>query len=381
MTKSTTDKLKIGFVLDDGLDKPDGVQQYILTLGEWLISQGHEVRYLVGESGRTDIKEIIPLSKNIKVHFNGNSLSVPLYPKISKIKRTLREEKFDVLHVQVPYSPVMGAQVVRYGAKHSVIIGTFHILPLTKLHLIGSQLLAITLRMNLKHFDKQLSVSIPARNFAKETYKIDSEVLGNPIKLPTLSKSIIEVNEKFTISFLGRLVPRKGCLTLLKAISELREKGKRNIKVNIGGSGKQKRSLEKYVADNNLQDYVEFYGFIEEDNKIAFLRNSNLAVFPSKGGESFGIVLLEAMASKRPLVLAGDNLGYRSVMIGNEDSLFDSNNHHELRKLIEKYMDSPSKIKLIYGKQQRIVENFDVDNIGKKLLSVYIHELKLKRRD
>jgi phosphatidylinositol alpha-mannosyltransferase len=78
MATSDKPKLKIGFVLDDGLDKPDGVQQYILSLGEWMAGQGHDVHYLVGETERTDLPNVHSMSRNIWVLGNGNRMSIPL---------------------------------------------------------------------------------------------------------------------------------------------------------------------------------------------------------------------------------------------------------------------------------------------------------------
>lgn len=104
--------MKIGFVLDDSLDKTDGVQQYIITLGSWLAKQGHNVHYLVGETHRDDIPNIHSLSKNIAVRFNKNRMSMPLKADKSKIVKLLNDEQFDIIHVQMPYSPLMAGFVV-----------------------------------------------------------------------------------------------------------------------------------------------------------------------------------------------------------------------------------------------------------------------------
>lgn len=373
MTRSTTDKLKIGFVLDDGLDKPDGVQQYVLTLGEWFKNNGHEVRYLVGQSERKNIKELIELSKNIKVIFNGNKMSIPFWPKLSKIKSTLKREDFDVIHIQAPFSPVMGGRVLANLPKNTAVVGTFHILPLTDsfLYRIGNKLTAISTRPGLKRIDKLFAVSKPAQNFAKNTYKIDSEVLGNPVKIPLGSAGKLkDFNgiDVVQIVFLGRLVHRKGCLTLLKAINSLDEEYKRKIQVKIGGTGNDSKVLENYVKSHNLSDTVRFYGFIKESEKFKFLESSDLAVFPSKGGESFGIVLIEAMASAGPVVLAGDNPGYRSVMEGSKDALFNPKSHSELAVKIAYFIDHKGAMNKMFSRQQKLVKNYDINKIGESLL-------------
>lgn len=360
---------KIGFVLDDGLDKPDGVQQYILTLGEWLSNKGHQVRYLVGESNRPDIKNAIVLSKNIHVRFNGNKLTIPLYPRLKKIKETLNKENFDIIHIQTPYSPFMGAQVVRLSSKKSAIIGTFHILPLSKIHSLGNKLLAILLSSNLKKVNKFLSVSRPAREFAKKIYGIESTVLGNPVKIPKDIPYQKSSNANFKIVFLGRLVSRKNCLTLLKAVKQLEDK--HNLDVEIAGTGKQEPMLKKFVENNYLKDIVKFVGFIQESEKYKFLSSADLAVFPSIGGESFGIVIVEAVASGGPVVLAGNNSGYASVMQDSPEDLFNPKDFNELSKKIAQYKKSEKLLIAAKNKQKVIKDKYAVDSIGSKLLNEY----------
>jgi Glycosyltransferase Family 4 len=121
--------MKIGFVLDDTLDSTDGVQQYVLTLGKWLKDQGHDVHYLVGATKRRDIPDVHSLSRNMSVRFNGNQMSMPLPAKKFEITALLSTEKFDVLHVQVPYSPLLAHRVIMAAPPQTAIIGTFHIAP------------------------------------------------------------------------------------------------------------------------------------------------------------------------------------------------------------------------------------------------------------
>src|ERR1039458_8447904 len=104
--------LKVGFVLDDSLDKTDGVQQYILSLGSWLKQQGHDVHYLVGETVRTDIPNVHSLSRNINARFNSNRMSTPLPASPARIRKLLEDVQFDVLHVQIPYSPFLAQQII-----------------------------------------------------------------------------------------------------------------------------------------------------------------------------------------------------------------------------------------------------------------------------
>ena len=104
--------MKIGFVLDDTLDTADGVQQYVLLVGGWLKRQGHDVHYLVGHSTRKDVDNIHSLARNVRVSFNKNRLSVPLPASTRAIKNLLKAEKFDVLHIQMPFSPFLAGKII-----------------------------------------------------------------------------------------------------------------------------------------------------------------------------------------------------------------------------------------------------------------------------
>src|SRR6478735_2430619 len=164
--------MKIGFVFDDTLDKPDGIQQYMLALKDWLVGQNHEVHFLVGETERTDIPHVHSLSRNFKVSFNGNHLSIPFGGSKRKIKALLQHEKFDVLHVQVPYHPLLAGKIIRNAAPQTVVFGTFHVAPYSSLVTLGAKLLGVWSKPSLKRFNTIVSVSDAAVVFAKQTFGI-----------------------------------------------------------------------------------------------------------------------------------------------------------------------------------------------------------------
>lgn len=375
--------MKIGFVLDDGLDKPDGVQQYILQLGQYYQSQGHEVRYLVGETARKDIPNVYSLAKNIKVSFNGNTLSVPLPSSARNIKRVLAQESFDVLHVQIPHSPFMGARVVRYADKQTVIVGTFHILPFGWLADIGTRLLGLALRKNLKRFNAFVSVSQPAAAFAHKTFAIRSQVISNPITLDrfrpkklhkTATSTRANNNSSLKLVFLGRLVARKGCMQLLEALQILHEQQglPQHSQVAIYGDGPMRQELERYVQTHDLAEYVRFHGFIAETDKATALQSADMAIFPALAGESFGIVLLEAMAAGSGIVLGGDNPGYRSVFASIPEAIIAADDPVQMAEQLRVYMHDAALRRKLHRKQQSLVKGFDVSVIGNQLMALYL---------
>src|SRR6266568_4599131 len=152
-------KLKIALVFDDTLDKPDGVQQYMLTIGRWLVGQGHEVHYIVGETVRRDVPNLHSMARNVKVRFNQNRMSIPLPASKREIHNLLQHERFNVLHVQVPYSPQLSARVIAAALPQAAVIGTFHIAPHSKLVHGANRALGLWLRRTLGRFDRMLAVS------------------------------------------------------------------------------------------------------------------------------------------------------------------------------------------------------------------------------
>ena len=373
--------MKIGLVLDDTLDTPDGVQQYVLNVGAWLTDQGHDVHYLVGNTARTDIPNVHSLSRNVQVRFNGNRMSMPLPTNRRLLRIFLQEQQFDVLHVQVPYSPFMAGRLISLAPSNTAVIGTFHILPYSRWVTLANRLLAIMNHRSDKRFDRILAVSSPAQAFAKRIYGYECDVAPNPVRLSQFQGASSD-NPVLTITFLGRLVLRKGPLLLLQAVRYLREHGLYNdpFRVLIGGKGELRSELERYVQNHQLGDVVSIIGFVDEADKAAFLAQGDLAVYPSTAGESFGIVLLEAMAAARGAVLAGNNPGYTSVMQPYPDQLFDPNDIVGFADKLAWYLAHPEGRERAAMLQRQYVQRFDINVVGTKLVAIYTKTLQSRRQ-
>ncbi|HSX44685.1 MAG TPA: glycosyltransferase family 4 protein [Candidatus Saccharimonadales bacterium] len=374
--------MKIGFVLDDSLDKADGVQQYILTLGRWFTQHGHEVHYLVGQTARRDIKHVHSLSRNLQVHFNQNRMSTPLPADKNQIKKLLEQERFDVLHVQLPYSPLMAGRVIRAVSPQTAVVGTFHVIPFSKLESRATRLLRLWLWRNIKRFDAVVSVSLPAQKFARTKFKVKSQILPNPVQISAFNggKRLKKYSDgKLNIVFLGRLVERKGCLHLLKALQLLHDQNSLlNVRVIICGKGPLEQTLKNYVKEHRLAKIVQFVGFVSEDDKPDYLASADLAVFPSLGGESFGIVLIEAMAARSKIVIAGNNPGYHSILHDRPKQLVDPTNTLQFAKTLKQFLYTNSLRRQSEIWQANEVKRYDVAVVGGQLLKLY-QELVAKR--
>jgi phosphatidylinositol alpha-mannosyltransferase len=360
--------LNVGLVFDDSLDSNDGVAQYVKNLGSWLSQRGHKVSYLVGET-KLEVwagGKVYSLARNLKVHFNGNKLSMPVWSSAKLVGATLRANEYDVLHVMVPYSPLMAKKVIKKADSKTMIIGTFHILPSGFLSRFGSKLLWLWLRRSLTRFDKQLSASSAAASFARSSYKISSTISPNMVDLKKFRS--IKTESRRTIDpqkivFLGRLVKRKG-------VAELKKK-KIDAELIIAGDGPDRSKLSELVQNLGLSRDVKFLGYIDERDKPALLASADVACFPSLYGECFGIVLIEAMAAGSGAVLGGDNPGYRSVLGDQPLMLIDPNNTGVFTQRLERLLTDKALISKLYKWQNDNVEQYDINVVGRQVEQIY----------
>lgn len=367
--------LKIGLVIDTNLDSSDGVQQYVKTLGAWLTNQGHEVQYLTSSANFTEWAggRVHSLSRTLAVRFNGNRVTIPLLANKHRINQLLQNEQFDILHIQMPYSPLLAQRVIAAAGPKTAIVGTFHILPVGGLQIFASRLLRVIYGRSPKKFDYILSVSQAAAKFAKTVFRFKSEVVPNAVELKRFqgskSKLVWPKDDGIKrIVFLGRLVERKGCGHLLKAFSNL---DLTDVELLIAGDGPQRAKLEAFVAERQISNRVKFLGFINEEDKPALLGSADIACFPSVSGESFGIVLIEAMAAGSRVVLGGNNPGYASVLGERQELLFDPVDSSGLTKKLEYFLTNNLASQKAHNWQVQHVKQYDIQTVGSQVLQVY----------
>jgi phosphatidylinositol alpha-mannosyltransferase len=362
--------MKIAFVLDDTLDSTDGVQQYVLLVSSWLRAKGHDVHYITGHTTRTDISNIHSMTKNIRVRFNRNRLSVPLPVRAKEVSSLLAKQRYDVLHVQMPFSPVLAGKVISRADPHTAVVATYHIAPHGKLVIAANKALGIVQSRTVARLDALVSVSPVAQAFAKRTTGRSSTVIPNAIDTK-LWKPTAKPKRVTDIAFLGRLVSRKGCVFLLQALSELKDAGKlTSQRIIIAGDGPERKQLEDYVSDEGLADNVKFVGYLSEEQKRHLLQTTKLAVYPATGGESFGIVLLEAMAAGS-VVLAGDNPGYSSVIGVADGSLIHPQDTKNFARRLGVLLTNDNELKELGKRQQNLINQYDINTVGDAILSIY----------
>jgi phosphatidyl-myo-inositol alpha-mannosyltransferase len=369
--------VKIGYLLDDTLDKPDGVQQYVLAVSEYMRSKGHEVHYLVAETTRGDLPNIHSLGKFVSLKFNGNTVRTPRPASKKAIRSLMDELDLDVLHVQLGFSPFFGAHIINNVSERCNVVGTWHTFPSGPLHTLSNWLLGKLISNPLARVHTMVSVSPATQGFVKKVFGRDSEVVANAVDISKFAVHGHKAASKVRILFLGRFVKRKGPLYLTEALGKLRRNNllPSNVEVILAGKGPDLEKCKIRASQLNLDKFVSFPGFVDEADKPALLASADITIFPSTGGEAFGISVVEAMASGASVVLGGNNPGYASILGGRPELLFDSKDTSLFAQIILRTINMPTpeaqEIKSWLKKQS---SKYNTPTICATLLKLYLHK-------
>nr|WP_273399542.1 glycosyltransferase family 4 protein [Bifidobacterium indicum] len=370
-------------MFDDTLDVFDGVQQHILTLGKALRERGHHVEYLVGQTAHPPVGGVHSMSRNMMVSFNGNRMRIPLLAPVRGIRKVLDEGRFDVLHVQAPYSPLMAGRVIKRADPGTGLVATYHIAPTGTMQLKGGQVLGRINAGSHRRIDRVISVSKVAADYARTTAGVESRIIPNPIDVAAIranreragTESIDRLHGQGPhLVFLGRFVERKGADLLIEAIAQGEHRGMLPEGLHLTMAGKGPLLERCRQRAQGLTTPIDFPGFVTESDKPALLASANLAVFPSTGGESFGIVLLEAMASGAGVILAGDNPGYRSTLQEDDEALVRVNDPQTpiiLAERIARVFGNPDWARGIHERQSALLNRYDVHSVADQVEEVY----------
>ena len=378
-------KLVIGLALDDGLDAPDGVQQYVLTVARELRARGHEVHLIASTTTRTDLERLHVLGRNLRVRFNGNVLSSPLPARAADLDALLRQVPFDVLHVQLPHSPFLAGRLVRRVPESVAVVGTFHILPESPVVGLGTRALGLLERRTLARFDEVMAVSAPAAEFARTSFGVSPAVVPNPVDLARFPApphdDAAPRGRPLRVVFLGRLVARKGPRELVDAAAYVADHRlvTRPWTLTLAGTGPLADELRRRVEYAGLTGRVDLPGFVAEDAKAALLADADLVVLPSTGGESFGISVVEAMAAGGGPVLAGDNAGYRSTMAGLEEQLVAPRDRVAFGRSLARWLLDDDGRGRAMARQRVAARRFDVHTVVDEVEATYHRALAARR--
>jgi phosphatidylinositol alpha-mannosyltransferase len=304
--------VKIGLVSPYVYPLPGGVTQHVRYLYENLRQRGHDVRILTSSHGlqRASEGDVIRLGKGFSMPANGSVGTVTVsFRYISQVRAVLERERFDVLHFHEPFVPFLSLVLLRES--QSVNVATFHAYGgWSPAYEFGSRALGAY----AERLHGRIAVSAAARHFIDRYFPGDYKVIPNGVDVDRFRRAVPIARWQDgtrNILFVGRFEPRKGVLDLLKAYRILRKTGC-DCRLLLVGGGPQEREARRYVATRRLRG-VEFLGRVTDDEKAQLFRTADVYVSPATGRESFGIVLLEAMAAGAPIV-ASDIHGYKGVV-------------------------------------------------------------------
>lgn len=294
------DVVRIGIVCPYSLSVPGGVQTQVLSQARVLRLLGHQARVLAPCDGTPPDAGVTPLGRSIPVAANGSR--APLAPDPACGRRTLhalRNEEFDIVHLHEPLCP--GPTLVALALHPGPFVGTFHRAGASGFY----RALRPALRRLSKHLSVRCAVSEDARTTASQAMGGSYELVFNGIEVGRFAKATPWPADGPTIMFLGRHESRKGLGVLLAAMARLPA----DVTVWVAGQGPETAALMAATAGD---DRVHWLGQIDDAERAARLRAADVFCAPSLHGESFGVVLLEAMASSTAIV-ATDLPGYRNV--------------------------------------------------------------------
>jgi phosphatidylinositol alpha-mannosyltransferase len=303
--------VKIGLVTPYVYPLPGGVNQHVRHLYENLRVRGHDVRILTSSHGlqHASAGDIIRIGKGFSMPANGSVGTITVSPRyVSQVQAVLDVERFDLLHFHEPFVPFLSLVVLRQST--SVNIATFHAYGgFSPAYEFGSKVMS----SYAERLHGRIAVSAAARHFIDRFFPGDYKVIPNGVDIGRFQRAVPIARWQDgtrNILFVGRFESRKGLLDLLRAYLILRKEGS-DCRLLIVGGGPQEREARRYVLTHRLSG-VEFLGRVTDEERDSLFKTADVYCSPATGRESFGIVLLEAMAAGTAIVCS-DIHGYKGV--------------------------------------------------------------------
>ncbi len=308
--------MRIGIVTQSYYPRYGGVTEHVHHTAVELRRRGHEVTIITshfrrGEPHHEDGVERI--GHNLLIPFNGAFVDLAVGFRLSRqLKKLFRRYRFDLVHVHAPSVPTLPVLAVRTAPCAKV--GTFH---MTGNPDVWMNAAANLVRRDIAKLDVRIAVSNTCRDFSQLLFPGEYEVIPNGVDVGRFRPDAPPFAEwrdpdVVNLLFVGRLDPRKGVQRLIACFPEVVRLARRKVRLLIVGDSYLRPQLEASVAPS-VRDQVHFLGHVPSEDLPRWYTTGDIFVSPASGQESFGIVLVEAMASER-VVVASDIPGYRSVV-------------------------------------------------------------------
>lgn len=363
--------MKIGFVSPYAWDVPGGVQAHIRDLAQFYRKQGHEVSVLAPATDDGSIKEdfVVAAGRPVAIPYNGAVARVLFGPvAASRVRQWIETEAFDILHLHEPAIPSLS--LLACSIAEGPMVGTFHVAA-------PRQKVAFAIAPLLEPIIEKLRARIAVSEVARETLTIhldtDAVVIPNGISADFFGSAQPrpEWQRVNTIGFIGRFSePRKGLGILLEALPSIARIFP-NVRILIAGPGEGIEAMQS--INPALRNNLQFLGRINDSEKASFLKSLDLYVAPNTGGESFGIILAEAMAAGAPIV-ASDIPAFRHLLDdGRYGALFENGNPVSLAEQIIDLLKNQEKREHLRGQGLERARRFDWSQVSDEIMNVYLH--------
>ena len=359
--------LKIGIVCPYSWDTPGGVQNHIRDLAEFLIQAGHQVSVLAPAIDEEKLPDyVVNAGKPISIPYNGAVARVLFGPvAFSRVRQWISNGDFDLLHLHEPAIPSIS--LLACWAAEGPMVGTFHAAAKRQKIIFA---IGPILEPAIEKLSARIAVSEAARLTLTDHLDTDAIVIPNGIYASRYHNGIPDKKwQGNTIGFIGRFEePRKGLSVLLEALPVIARFAP-DVKVFVAGPG-DPTDVEKSI-DPQLRHRFEFLGKISEQEKANFMSSVSIYVAPNTGGESFGIILAEALAGGA-CVVASDIPAFEDLLgHGQFGALFKSEDSTDLAKVIIDLLRDDNKRSELATLGRSRGQSFDWEIIAEQILSVY----------
>jgi len=360
-------KKRIGIVCPYGWDTPGGVQSHVGDLAEYLIRQGHYVSVLAPAIDEDKLPDYVTSAgRPISIPYNGAVARVLFGPiAASRVRQWITNGSFDVLHLHEPAIPSIS--LLACWAAEGPMVGTFH--AAAKRQKVTFAVAPI-LEPVIEKLTARIAVSEAARETLTEHLETDAIVVPNGIYADRYRDGKVESRwTGNTLGFIGRFEEtRKGLQVLVNALPSIIAQYP-DVKVFVAGPGDKDAFLKN--VDSQLHSRFTFLGRISEEEKANFLTSVSLYIAPNTGGESFGIILAEALAGGASVV-ASDIPAFDSLLgHGMYGTLFQSENPDDLAKKIIDLLGNEGERREIAARGKLYAQEFDWDVVAEKIYDVY----------
>jgi phosphatidylinositol alpha-mannosyltransferase len=316
--------MKIALVSPYDFAYPGGVVNHISALEHYFTGMGHEVKIIAPASRAVaDLGDrFIPIGNPRPVPSSGSIARITLSLRLaSRIKAVLAEENFDIIHLHEPFVPMLCSAVLRFA--NTACVGTFHACRGRPSYNFAWPISVVMLKRRARKLTGKIAISKPAMEFASEHVPGYYNIIPNGIDVEHFSPDVAPIerfgNDKLNLLFVGRLESRKGLSYLLKAYKQIKPEIPASRLIIVGPGTRLRRKYKTQVRRDRLEDVI-FVGYVPYGELPRYYKTADIYCSPATGSESFGIVLLEAMAMGKPVV-ASNIEGYASVVTDGVDGL------------------------------------------------------------